>query len=397
MIAHVNLYDRYSVLQLDFNVALTGFDVQPMRISDIIEGFLPNTLNFDGDDACQRNQNADVYPSSNGFLRVRPLAPATGQDNTQATTDYSDQYNLGDLIPNLQVDCNGDLDANAIGYIMIDHANYCNLSDPTDPNYFYNDAIGMENNLWGEIIFTSGDGLPTYGLSTVNMESDVTFGFAALQSPGIPVRTFYARYWSPFFDSPPNACPNCNQINQDNDLLQTSPWNVGFGDQREPLGLNWAARWFDLGESITTNFRVWRSSPGAGDCDVNEPTVTLIFFDEDENTTTQGTCPSPCTNPTFNFPYETQQRNVSDFSRPTGAVAGWVDMSFVNNSEGTVYDQAWVDYSFEGDLAFESVLIPGTQLDPSACNPLWTIGFIQTIFPTISSIPTGIGVDNIGS
>jgi hypothetical protein len=368
-----------------------------MRISDIIQGFLPNTLNFDGDDACQRNQSADVYPSGNGFLRVRPLAPATGQDNTQATTDYDVQYNLGDLIPNLQVDCDGHLEDNAIGYIMIDHANYCNLSDPTDPNYFYNDAIGMENNLWGEIIFTSGDGLPTYGLSTVNMESDTTFGDAAFFDPIVPVRTFYARYWSPFLDSPPNACPNCNQVNQDNDLLQTSPWNVGFGDQREPLGLNWAARWFEAGAALTTNFRVWRSSPGAGDCDVNEPTVTLVFFDEEENTTTQGTCPSPCTNPTFNFPYETQQRNVTDFSRPSGAVAGWVHMSFVNNSEGSVYDQAWVDYSFEGDLAFESVLIPGTQLDPTACNPLNVLGFIQFIYPTISTIPTGVGVENLGS
>jgi len=264
MIAHVNLYDRYSVLQLDFNVALTGFDVQPMRISDIIQGFLPNTLNFDGDDACQRNPNADLYPSGNGFIRVRPLAPATGQDNQQATTDYSDQYNLGDLIPNLQYNCGtDDLDAEAIGYIAIDHANYCNLSDPTDPNYFYNDAIGMENNLWGEIIYTSGDGLPTYGMSTVNLESDTSFGDAAFFNPQIPVRTFYARYWSPFLDSPPNACPNCNQANAENDLLQASPWNVGFGDQREPLGLNWAVRWFDLGLSITTNFQVWRSSPAA--------------------------------------------------------------------------------------------------------------------------------------
>ncbi len=182
MIAHVNLYDRYSVLQLDFNVALTGWDVQPMRISDIIEGFLPNTLNFDGKDACQRNSSADVYPDSNGFIRVRPLAPATGQDNTQATTDYTGVYNLGGLIEDLQYNCStDDLDSEAIGYIVIDHANYCNLSDPTDPNYFYNDAIGMENNLWGEIIFTSGDGLPTYGLSTVNLEAAETFGFAAEQ------------------------------------------------------------------------------------------------------------------------------------------------------------------------------------------------------------------------
>src|SRR5262245_36942506 len=83
MIAHANVYDRYSTLVLDFNIALTGYDVQSMRISDVITGLLPDTLNFDGLDACQRNTNADVYPNANGFLRVRPLSPATGQDNTQ--------------------------------------------------------------------------------------------------------------------------------------------------------------------------------------------------------------------------------------------------------------------------------------------------------------------------
>ncbi len=397
MIAHANVFDRYSVLQLDFNIALTGFDVQSMRISDVITGLLPDTLNFDGEDACQRNVNADVYPDANGFIRVRPLAPATGQDNIQATTDYNQRFNLPGLVDALRFNCaTGELDDNAIGYILIDHANYCNLSDPTDPNYYYNDAIGMENNLWGEIIFTSGFGLPTYALSTVNLETDVTFGNAAFADPFTTVRTLYARYWDPFVDSPPNACPNCNQANAENDLLQTSPWNVGFGDQREPLGLNWAARWFNGADAITTNFRVWRSSPAApaallASCDIEEPTVTLVFWDEDENTTTQGTCPSPCTNPTFNFPYETQQRNILGFSTPGGAVAGWVEMSFVNNASGTELDQAWVDYSFEGAVALETILVPGTQLDPSSCNPLGIAGVVQTILPTISSIPTGTG------
>lgn len=395
MIAHVNVYDRYSVLQLDFNVALTGFDVQPMRISDIITGFLPVTTNGDGDDACQRNGGASVYPDPDGFLRVRPLAPATGQDNTQATTTYSVPAFNFDLLSALQYNCvTDDLDHNAIGYIVIDHANYCNLSDPTDSNYYYNDAIGMENNLWGEIIFTSGDGLPTYGISTVNLETSTQLGFLAEFDPFTPVRTFYARYWDAIFEAPPGSCPNCGG-GGDNDLLVTSPWNVGFGDQREPLGLKWAVRWFDAGTAVTTNFQVWRSSPAAAaadlaDCEVEEPTVTLIFFDEDENTTTQGTCPSPCTNPTFNFPWETQQRNVDDFSRPPGATAGWVDMSFLNPGSGTDLDQAYVNYAFEGELIFESVLIPGTQLDPSSCNPLGTTS-VQIVTPEISTIPTGYG------
>ena len=117
--------------------------------------------------------------------------------------------------------------------------------------------------------------------------------------------------------------------------------------------------------------------------------MSLTFYDEDENTVTQGVCPSPCTQPTFNFPLETQQRNITDFSHPSG-VAGWVNMSFVNASGGDVLDQAWVDYSFEGAIALETVLVPGTQLDPSSCNPLGIIG-VQVVVPEVSLIPTGTG------
>ncbi|HEY1252629.1 MAG TPA: hypothetical protein VGH97_15725 [Thermoanaerobaculia bacterium] len=394
MIAHVNVFDRQSQLVLDFNIALTPFDVQAMRMSDILAGSLPDTVNGSGEDACQVNVNASVYPDPDGFLRVRPLVPATGQDNTQATTDYNAPFPGLGLPEALRTNCDGGLDDNAIGYIIIDHANYCNLSDPTDPNYYYNDAIGMENNLWGEIIFTSGTGIPTYAMSTVNIEADASIGDAALLD-ALPVRSFDARYWDPLDEFPPTGCPNCNQANPENDLLQRAPWDVGFGDQREPLGLRWAARWFDAGASLTTNFRVWRASTAFnGNCDVEEAIVTLRFYDEDENTTGQGRCPSPCTNPTFNFPLETQQRNIVDFARPTGAIAGWVQLDFLDLSGGgTILDQSWVDYSFEGALALETILVPGTQLDPSTCNPEGSAiqGLTEPVAPVIPSV-AGTGV-----
>ncbi len=40
------------------------------------------------------------------------------------------------------------------------------------------------------------------------------------------------------------TCANCGNGIADQDLLLCSPWNVGIGDQREPLGLKWAARYF---------------------------------------------------------------------------------------------------------------------------------------------------------
>jgi hypothetical protein len=390
MVAHVSVYDRFSSIVLDFNVALTGFDIQSMAMSQIITGHLPVTLNSSGDDVCQRAGGA-VYPSSDGFLRVSPTGPtnvpATNQDNTNGTTNYSGTF--FSVTEALATDCNDNVEALAIGYLVVDHANYCNLSDPTDPNYFIDDAIGMENNLFGEVIFTSGNGLPTYGISTVNLEADVTLGAATeiWAGGGAVARTFYARYLDL---SSETVCTNCGSGNPDTDLDISAPWDEGFGDQREPLGLRWAARWFDLSSTgiITTNYMVWRASSSfSGNCSVDEPLSTLTFFDEDENTVTQGVCPSPCSTPQFNFPYETQQRNITDFQHPV-ADAGWVQIDFTG---GTQLDQAWVGYAFLGSIALESVLIPATQLDPSSCNPLGITG-LQTIVPVIPSIPTGTGL-----
>jgi len=390
MVAHVNVYDRQSEIQLDFNIALTGFDVQSMRMSDIITGHLPVTLNSSGDDVCQRAAGA-VYPNPDGFLRVSPTGPtntpATSQDNVNGTTNYAGTF--FSISKALATDCSGTTGALAIGYVVIDHANYCNLSNPTDANYYIDDAIGMENNLFGEIIFTSGNGLPTYGISTVNLEADVTLGDATLNwaNDGPLARTFYARYIDLANET---VCTNCGSGNPNTDLSLSAPWDEGFGDQREPLGLRWAARWFDLTASgiLTSNFMVWRAGTAFdGNCDSDEATTSLTFWDEDEQTVTTGVCPSPCTQPLFNFPLETQQRNITEFVHPTGTDAGWVQVDF---SGGDTIDQAWVGYSFEGSVALESVLIQGTQLDPSTCNPLNITG-VAVITPVVPSLPTGTG------
>jgi len=402
MIAHVNVYDRYSSLQLDFNVALTGFDVQAWRMSDILSGNLPVTVNAKGADACQSNPLSNVYPNADGFLRVKPASPATPLDNTAGITMYGTPAFSFPLGLTLATECDGTVDPVAIGYIVVDHANYCNLSDPTDPNYYFHNAIGMENNLFGEIIFTSGNGLPTYGISTVNIEADTTLGDAALagEANDTLARTFYARYWESGPPYPPN-CPNCGSGVAGTDLNIDAPWDVALlGDQREPLGTRYALRWFDLTSTgvLTTNFMVWRGSRvDQGDVEfcekageVDELPVTLTFFDEDENTVSTGGCPSPCSSPTFNFEHETNLKNITQFQHPTSGSAGWVEINFVNASS-SVLDQAWGAYSFEGSIALESVLIPGTALDPNTCNPLGITSGIVLIAPAVPTLPTGCG------
>ncbi len=429
MIAHVNVFNERSELVLDFNIALTGFDVQSFAMSSIITGTLPQTgyeTSTGLHDACQRNPAALTYsqdPGGIGFIRFRPPAPTDPNDNVLATTLYpipawtkSSPFYM-DVLDSLDdtadtTTCggvDGVLGGLEHGYLVIDHANYCNLSNPSQSAYYSNDAIGNENNLWGDIIFTSGEGLPTFAMSTVDVEADSSFG--AGQTDTSRWRSFYARYWTPSTESVFNPA-NCAGGTAVTNICLAAPWDTGLGDLREPLGLNYAARWFDTTSPfITTNYRVWRAGFGlltdllgpvtssGPKCLDTEPTVTLSFYDEDENTVTQGVCPSPCSSPSFNFPLETQQNNISDFSHPS-APAGWVAMSFVNQVSGTAMDQAWVDYSFEGSAAFLSVLVPGTQLDPTTCNPNLVVNpanptvinpAIQLNDPFIPDIPTGTG------
>jgi hypothetical protein len=453
MIAHVSVFNARSTLVLDFNVALTGFDVVTWRMSDVISGLIPSTpvsrshappdFNLDPlQDACQRNDTggtvggktyppAAVYPAANGYLRVRPLNPTTPDDNVLATAAYpipafdpagsfaKQVIDSLDDTPDALGCLDGSVDGITVGaangYVTIDHANYCNLSNPSDPLYYLRDAMGNENNLFGDIIFISGQGIGTYGMAAVAIESDTEFG-QANNTDALRTRTFYARYWTPSLET---VCTNCgapcNAVPPTPNFLNcNAPWDEGFGDQREPLGLKWAVRYF-TNPNVISLIDVWRGSSGArvdltgpigssssahpGEplCTIVEPTVQLNFFDEDENGVSQigpGPCPSPCSTPpppTFNFPLETNRRAVTDFTLPSpiGTVnAGWVSMSFLNATTGTVLDQAFADYEFDGGAAFISAHWPGFQLDPSACQPLGiSPNLINAVIP---DIPGGV-------
>jgi hypothetical protein len=444
MIAHVSVFNRRSTLVLDFNVALTGFDVVTWRMSDVISGLIPSTpvskshtppdFNLDPlQDACQRNDTggtaggktyppAAVYPAANGYLRVRPLNPTTPDDNVLATTAYpvpafdpassfakqviDSLDDTPDSLGCLDDTVDGVTAGGAVGYVTIDHANYCNLSNPSDPLYYARDAMGNENNLFGDIIFISGEGIGTYGMACVQIESDTEFG-QQNNTDTSRTRTFYARYWTP---STETVCANCGAPCPNVNFLNCgAPWDEGFGDQREPLGLKWAVRYF-TNPNVISLIDVWRASSGirtdltgpigttsnppAGEplCTIVEPTVQLNFFDEDENGVSQigpGPCPSPCSTPppaTFNFPLETNRRPVTDFTLPTPnpatVNAGWISMSFVNATQGTNLDQAFAAYEFDGGAAFISAHWPGFQLDPSACQPLNVTG-INAVTPVI--------------
>ena len=406
MLASVIVFSERSEAVMSFNIALTGFDVQSFSMASVLQGNLPVTpvnishvpgvsdshqVRFSGD-VCQRNPEAAVFPSPGGFLRVRPSQPATGLDNTMATVAYPPgpfakavlARVLDSLDSTKDSDICGGVDsviANPIhGYITIDHVNYCTVTTPNDAAYYTNDAIGMENNLFGDYIYTSGAGIGTMGFAAVAIEADASLAdfTAAPVSPASSTpgrRTFYRRN---VFVADPPGCLNAFPAPQ-------ASYSCGGGDQREPLGLKYAVRWFDT-PGVTSSFTVWRASAasglvsgGLGDllgfpptkCNTAEPQLSFVFFDEDENSVISGICPQPCVAPTVNIPLESQRIPGGAFPHPSWP-AGWALLDFLNASGpvGGALDQAWVTYGLQGSAAFLSAGILAIPLDRSTCQPL---------------------------
>ena len=420
MLAHVSVWNERTELVLDFNIALTGFDIQSFSVAQVLRGFLPvtpinqnhvsevkdsNQVTINGD-VCQRNPAAPVYPAAGGYLRARPQFPANNIfDNTAATVAYPPgpfpAAFLFQVLDSLDTTkdtftCGGVDNAitNPIhGYITIDHANYCTLSNPNDSAYYVQDAIGMENNLFGDYIYTSGAGVGTRGFPAVAIEADPSLSdvtaLSSANTTSVPGRrTFYRRY---VHTADPLGCTNVTG----GGFIAPPAFDCGGGDQREPLGLKYAARWFDgstpppgaAASPTTSFFNVWRASSGnsnlssgredllgfaVGKCNTSETEVSLAFYDEDENTTSVGCTVSPCGSPpTFNFPLETQRTSIVGFAHPVWP-AGWVSMSFFNSGGpvGGALDQAYVTYDFQGAGAFLSAGVPAAQLDPTNCQPI---------------------------
>jgi hypothetical protein len=437
-LAHVVIWNRRSVPLLDFNIALTGYDIVGWSMEDVLTGTIPSTPDngsFVGKDVCQRNPKAQAYstdgPDSDGsFLRFRPANDTTGQDNNQATTQYSSPAFGADFAADLadaldydsNWDCDGDGDdgsapdgditgsavsgnGNLSGYVTVDMANFCSLSNPSVGAYWDQDAAGWENNLFGDYIIVTNSGIPTLGASTVQIEaaldtvitadnffgsstdvptsSFIPFGFQPFNFDDFrdvedfPVRTFYARYWE---DTTGFNFADTGVINNgDEGVYMAAVFPAvteTFGDNREPLGVRYGVRYLNSG-GLTSNLRVWRASADdlsdltGHSCTAKELAITATVFDSDEGTQQINGCPSPCPKTSLNFPYETQRTGVDQIGAL--AVNGWAYMNFLgaesNVSSDKNLDQAWVDYEMSSGVAFVNASVPGTQLDPSTCNP----------------------------
>ena len=354
ILAHVVVWSDLSVPVLDFNIYLTGYDIQTISLRDVLNGSLPQTASAGQDDDADSISPKGTFSQDINFASCNGLLPPP-----QLPANFVDHLHLsltGQASPVLSGLCAGrNLGDNiARGYVTVDTVNNCTLRFPGDAGYFAND-VTFQNVLWGDYFYVNQTQNFADGNPLVHIE-------ASLTNPETTVSgqyTFYGRY-------------------------------VGWTaiDHREPLTTDFAVRYmtggtFDGG----TNLLVWRDSK------VNQTPFTcparpgrpawyplgeeaIVIFDEAEQPQIPQSfpvSPPPPTGSLVPFPAEAQRTLVGGVDFPVPFDFGWLYLNLNttvpaagnNPPEDPAAAQAWVTTEMMAQGRF-SVGFDAIQLD-SAC------------------------------
>ena len=313
-VAHVTLWTDHAYPVLDFNIFLTGYDVQSINLWDVIARGVIAPVGGTGTSVSRRRTpTSDPNPALD--LGACTLLPGVLDEPTMARMRRA-------FTEGIAGDCEraGGQHARAIGYATIDVVGSCTAAGPTDPAYWTRD-LRYDNVLYGEYQYVEhaqnfAQGAPMVHIRAIpegsTPQARRTGGFVF--DAGFE-RTFYGRY---------------------------QPADAPRLDARQPLPAQFAARWIEGGPSeFGTSFRVWRESQAAAACaDFARASVLdatdVVVFDEDENAAGLS---SPFTLPA------TSVTSVADGrypQLPNGAVAGWMYMNLDAGLHGRTATQNWV-------------------------------------------------------
>ena len=236
-LAHVTVWTDMSIPTLDFDVYLTGYDVQTINLRDIFNGVLPVTADANSDPG-------DLISPRGALSQDLSFPGTTGPCVGPYRNPVLDDFRL----TNLRLAHTGQNapayggclaasygDNIARGYITIDLVTQCNLLFPSSAGYFSTGIADTDNILWGDYFIVEEAENFAQGEMLVHVESCPvpSVGTGAGSCPfTVADYTFYGRY---------------------------AP--VAGKDQREPLATTFAARFingsaFDSGTTLI----VWRDA-----------------------------------------------------------------------------------------------------------------------------------------
>jgi hypothetical protein len=354
VLAHVTIWSDQSVPVLDFDIYLTGYDVQTISLRDIfVNGNLPVTAS-DGQDpkdtiSPQGPASQDINFASCSVLPYpRPFVSASFRAHLQAVLQGNASPATGQCAGSKQKD-------NILrGYVTADTVNACNTIFPSDLA-IYAPFLTHQNVLWGDVFYVNSAQNFAQGETLVHIESCPTCFVAG-------DHTFYGRY---------------NGGNAASVL-----------DFREALPTTLAARFLNGGPfNGGTDFLVWREANAAASsyaCSNQGPpswyplpSTQIVIFDEEEQPVTQSECPSgdPTCTQTVLIPNEAQRVDVAaDLLAPFDF--GWAYLNLQHTKlvagYGDTFAQAWVITTMDAEGRF-SVGYDAIQLDNANFPNLTTI------------------------
>jgi hypothetical protein len=383
VLAHVVVWSDLSVPVLDFNIYLTGYDVQTVNLRDVLHGTLPRTAS-DGQDLTDTISPQGAFSQDINFASCTGLLPAP-----QLPASFVEHLQLsltGKASPVLGGRCAGLSygDNIARGYITIDTVNNCTLRFPGDPGYFAAGGTGdatNQNVLWGDYFYvTDGQNLAS-GNTLVHIEAAPGTGTSAFNTYGANTETstpgqytFYGRYVG---------------------------WTAA--DNREPLTTNFAVRYLNGGVfDGGTSLQVWRDSKvnqapfacpvvaGARPAWYPLGQESIVIFDEEEQPQVPQSfpvSPQPPQEGLVPFPAEAQRTQVGGVTLPVPFNFGWLYLNLnttvpaagSNPPEDPTSAQAWVTAEMDAQGRF-SVGFPAIQLD-SACTALHFVPSLVSTLP----------------
>jgi hypothetical protein len=291
-IAHVTVWTDWSFPVLDFNIFLTGYDVQSINLYDLlVRGIVapggPGTSSTNTSISPQAPQGSATAGSTPYDVGANPNIPdsvvAPGGNCSGTFVPGTLPTFLMDavrtalttgvyVIAGSTVGCTsaqrvGGVHSNARGYITIDVANNCSIQLPTSSTYL-NTELLFDNVLIGDYHQVNGD---------------PTVGNFAQGNPMVHIRAIPE-------GGPAGSNPGTNLPYTFYDRYTTNAINRRF-DRRQPLPSTFAPRWIEGGTSgFQTNYKIWREGItfGTQSCatalsNSALPIAEIIRFDEREN------------------------------------------------------------------------------------------------------------------
>jgi len=347
-LAHVVVWSDLSVPVLDFNVYLTGYDVQSINLCDVlVTGLLPQTASAGQDPSDTISPKGPLSQDVNFASCVGQLPAPT----LPASFIAHLQSSLTGQFSNLFGGCAGLAygDNVARGYVTVDTVNNCTLRFPSDAGYFAPAGGGSgdatdQNVLLGDYAYVNSAPSFAQGYTMVHLQADPNRPETSTSGQ----YTFYGRY-----------------VN----------WTAI--DHREPLPTRFFARYINSGvSSTTTTMTAWRDPKvkqnpfQCGTLPFWYPLAQarVVAFDEQEHV-------AESASPIFPFPGAVGKVQVGSATLPTPFPFGWI-LYDLNSTVGSappvdpLAEQAWLTLSMTA-AGGQSLGYPAFQLDtcPGAVPP----------------------------